>query len=138
MDIISIATKLLNEHMGLSLDSTTVSSALSGLIGNGQGGIDLAGLASKMSQNGDFSSMLGSWLGDGENQSIPVDSLSQLFGQDNLSTFAGQLGVDPETATQGLSDVLPKVMDQASSGGSLVESMGGVGGLLDKAKSLFS
>lgn len=138
MDIIPMATKLLNEHMGLSLDSATVTSALSALIGDGQGGVDLAGLASKIGQNGDLSSMLGSWLGDGANESLSVDSLSQIFGQDDISTFAGKLGVDSDTAGQGLSELLPKMMDQASSGGSLVESMGGVGGLLSKAKSLFS
>ena len=45
MDIIAIPTKLLNDNMGLSLDSAQVSAALSGLIGDGQGGVDLAGLA---------------------------------------------------------------------------------------------
>ena len=138
MDLIQIATKLLNDNLGLSLDSATVSSALSGLIGDGQGGIDLAGLAAKMGQNGDLGAMLGSWLGDGANSAISADSLTQLFGQADLSKFAGQLGVNPETATQGLADALPKMMDQASSGGNLLESMGGVGGLMGAAKSLFS
>lgn len=133
-----MATKLLNEHMGQSLDSSTVTSALSGLIGDGQGGVDLAGLASKIGQNGDLSSMLGSWLGDGANESLSVDSLTQIFDQGDLSKFAGKLGVDSDTAGQGLAELLPKMMDQASSGGSLIESMGGVGGLLEKAKSLFS
>ncbi len=138
MDIIAIATKLLNDNMGLSLDSATVSSALSGLIGDGQGGIDLAGLASKMGQNGDLGAVLGSWLGDGANGTLSADSLTQVFGQADLSKFAGQLGIDPATATQGLADALPKMMDQASSGGNLLESVGGVGGLMGAAKSLFS
>ena len=138
MDIIAIATKLLNDNMGLSLDSATVSSALSGLIGDGQGGIDLAGLASKMGQNGDLGAVLGSWLGDGANGTLSTDSLTQMFGQADLSKFAGQLGIDPATATQGLADALPKMMDQASSGGNLLESVGGVGGLMGAAKSLFS
>jgi uncharacterized protein YidB (DUF937 family) len=138
MDIIAIATKLLNDNMGLSLDSATVSSALSGLVGDGQGGIDLAGLASKMGQNGDLGTVLSSWLGDGANGVLSADSLTQIFGQADLSKFAGQLGIDPATATQGLADALPKMMDQASSGGNLLESVGGVGGLMGAAKSLFS
>ena len=138
MDILAIATKLLSDNMGLSLDSATVSSALSGLIGDGQGGIDLAGLASKMGQNGDLGALLGSWLGDGANGTLSADSLTQVFGQADLSKFAGQLGIDPATATQGLADALPKMMDQASSGGNLLESVGGVGGLMGAAKSLFS
>lgn len=138
MDIIAIGTKLLNDSLGMSLDSATVSSALSGLIGDGQGGIDLAGLAAKIGQNGDLGALLGSWLGDGANGALSADSLGQIFGQADLSKFASQLGVDPSTASQGLADALPKLMDQASSGGNLLDSLGGAGGLLGAAKSLFS
>jgi uncharacterized protein YidB (DUF937 family) len=138
MDIIAMATKLLNDNMGLSLDSAQVSAALSGLIGDGQGGIDLAGLAAKMGQNGDLGALLGTWLGDGANGSLSADSLTQIFGQADIASFAGQLGVDPATASQGLADTLPQIMDQASSGGNLLESVGGVGGLMGAAKSLFS
>jgi uncharacterized protein YidB (DUF937 family) len=138
MDIIAMATKLLNDNMGLSLDSAQVSAALSGLIGDGQGGIDLAGLAAKMGQNGDLGALLGTWLGDGANGSLSADSLTQIFGQADIASFAGQLGIDPATASQGLADALPQIMDQASSGGNLLESVGGVGGLMGAAKSLFS
>ena len=138
MDIMQLATQLLNDKLGLSLDSATVGSALSGLLGDGQGGVDLAGLASKMSQNGDLGALLGSWLGDGANGAISGDTLQQLFGQADLAKFAAQLGVNPETATRGLADVLPQVMDRASSGGNLLDSVGGVGGLMGAAKSLFS
>ncbi len=44
MDIAAIATKLLNDNAGLSLDPATVNTALSSLIGDGKGGIDLGGL----------------------------------------------------------------------------------------------
>jgi uncharacterized protein YidB (DUF937 family) len=138
MDITSIATKLLNDNMGLSLDSAQVSSALAGLIGDGQGGIDLAGLAGKIGQNGDLGALLGSWLGDGANGALSADSLSQIFGQADISKFAGQLGIDPATASQGLASALPQIMNQASSGGHLLESLGGAGGLMGAAKSLFS
>jgi len=138
MDIIQLATQLLNDNLGLKLDSATVNAALTGLLGDGQGGVDLATLATKMSQNGDLGALLGSWLGDGANGAISGESLQQLFGQADLSRFAAQLGLNPETATQGLAEVLPQVMDQASSGGNLLDSFGGVGGLMGAAKSLFS
>ena len=138
MDIAAIATKLLNDNTGLSLDAATVNSALSGLIGDGQGGIDLAGLAGKMSQNGDLGAVLSSWLGDGANSAISGDSIASLLGQADISKFASQLGVDPATAPQGLANALPGVVDQASSGGSLLDSVGGVGGLMGMAKSLLS
>ena len=96
MDIIALATKLLNDNMGLSLDSAQVSAALSGLIGDGQGGIDLAGLATKMGQNSDMGELLVSWLGDGANGALSADSLTKIFGQADISKFAGQMGVDPD------------------------------------------
>jgi uncharacterized protein YidB (DUF937 family) len=138
MDISAIATKLLNDNMGLSLDSATVNSALSSLVGDGQGGIDLGGLVSKMSQNGDLSAVLSSWLGDGANSAISPDTIASVFGQADIAKFASQLGIDPATAQQGLANALPGVVDKASSGGNLLDSVGGVGGLMGMAKSLLS
>jgi uncharacterized protein YidB (DUF937 family) len=138
MDIIPMATQLLNDKLGLQLDSATVSSALSGLMGDGQGGIDLAGLAGKMSQSGEFGSLLNSWLGDGANAAISADSLVNMFGEGGLSQFAGALGTDTNSAAQGLAEVLPQMMDQVSSGGNLLESVGGLDGLMGAAKSFLS
>lgn len=137
MNISELASNLLSEKLGVSLDSAQIESALSGLLGDGQGGIDLAGLADKMGQNGDLGALLGSWLGDGANEAISGDSVANLLGQDGISKFANQLGVDPSTATQGLADMLPQMMDKASSGGSLLDSVGGIDGLMGAAKSLF-
>ncbi len=138
MDIAAIATRLLNDNAGLSLDPATVQTALSSLIGDGQGGIDLAGLVSKMSQNGDLGAVLSSWLGDGANSPISADKIASVFGQADIAKFASQLGVDPATAQQGLAQALPQVVDKASSGGNLLDSVGGVGGLMGMAKSLLS
>ena len=54
MDIVKIGAQLLSDKLGLQLDSSTVESALSGLLGDGQGGIDLAGLAGKMASSGEL------------------------------------------------------------------------------------
>jgi uncharacterized protein YidB (DUF937 family) len=138
MDMMQLATKLLNDKLGLQLDSATVQSALSGLLGDGQGGIDLASLAAKMTQNGDLGSLLGSWLGDGANMAISPDSIQSLLGRDSVDKFASQLGVDPADASQGLASMLPQLMDQSSSGGSLLDAAGGLGGLMGAARSFLS
>lgn len=113
-------------------------SALSGLLGDGQGGIDLAGLASKMAQSGDLGSILNSWLGDGANDSISADKIMSLLGDANVADFAGKLGTDSATAANSLSQAVPKMLDGGSSGGSLLDAVGGVGGLLGAAKSFLS
>ncbi|MEH6587492.1 MAG: YidB family protein [Halioglobus sp.] len=138
MDIVKIGAQLLSDKLGLQLDSSTVETALSGLLGDGQGGIDLAGLAGKMASSGELGSIVSSWLGDGGNGAISADSLLGLLGDSKVSDFASSLGTDTGTAAAGLADVLPQMMDQASSGGSLLDAAGGLGGLMGAAKSFLS
>ena len=135
MDIIQIGTELLSDKLGLQLDSATVSSALSGLLGDSGGNIDFAGLATKMASSGELGSIVSSWLGDGANSSISADNILSMLGDSNVADFASKLGTDTETAAGGLADVLPQLMDKSSSGGSLLDSVGGLGGLMGAAKS---
>ncbi len=138
MDILEVGAQLLSDKLGVQVDAATIKSALSGLLGDGSGNIDLAGLAAKMTANGDLGSVLSSWLGDGANAGISADSVLGLLGEGEVANFASQLGTDTGTAAAGLADVLPQMMDQASSGGSLLESAGGLGGLMGAAKSFLS
>lgn len=135
MDLIQLGTQLLSEKLGLQLDADTVSSALTQLLGDGQGNIDFAALAGKMASSGELGGILSSWLGDGSNSPISADSIMGMLGDNNVAEFAGKLGTDSGTAATGLADVLPQLMDKASSGGSLLESVGGLGGLMGAASS---
>jgi len=135
MDLMQLGTQLLSEKLGLQVDANTVSSALSGLLGDGQGSVDFAGLATKIASSGELGNVLNSWLGDGANQAISPESILSLLGNSNVADFASKVGTDSATAASGLADVLPQVMDKASSGGSLLESVGGLGGLMGAASS---
>jgi uncharacterized protein YidB (DUF937 family) len=135
MDIVQIAAQLLSDKLGLDVDADTITSALSGLLGDGKGGIDLASLTSKMASNGDIGGLVSSWLGDGANSAISADSIMSLFGEGEVSSFASKLGTDSASAAGGLADVLPQLVDQASQGGALLESVGGLGGLMGAASS---
>ena len=46
MDLIQLGTQLLSEKLGIQVDSSTISSALTKLLGDSAGNIDFAGLAS--------------------------------------------------------------------------------------------
>lgn len=135
MDLMEMGSQILSEKLGTQVDSSAISSALSGLLGDGQGSIDFAGLASKMASSGELGNVLSSWLGDGANSAISAESLAGLLGDSNIADFASKLGVDSGTAASGLADAIPQMMDKGSSGGSLLDSIGGVGGLMDAAKS---
>ena len=138
MDILALGAKLLSEKLGVSIDPQTMQGALSTLLGDGQGNLDLAGLASKMAASGDLGSVVSSWLGDGGNVPISAEGIMSLLGDSKVSEFAGAVGTDAGSAASGLADVLPQLMDNASSGGSLLEAAGGLDGLMGAAKSFLS
>ena len=138
MDILEVGSQLLSDRLGLQVEPAQIQAALSSLLADGSGNIDLAGLAGKMASSGELGNIVSSWLGDGANASISADSIMGLLGDSNVSNFAQQLGTDTGNAAAGLADVLPQMMDQASSGGSLLDSAGDIGGLLGAAKSFLS
>ena len=124
---------------GSNLDLGTLASALSGLAGGNSenGGIDLGAIIGKM-QDGGMAEMAQSWLGDGDNQPMSGNDVTDMFGADRISAFASQLGLSEEEAIGGLRDAMPQMVDQASSGGSLLDSIGGVSGAINLASKLFS
>jgi uncharacterized protein YidB (DUF937 family) len=137
MDLMELGKQLLGDRQG-GVDGDTMGSALSQLLGDGQGGIDIAGLVNKMTQNGDLGELVSSWLGDGANQAISVDKIKELVGDGALSNFAQSMGTDTETAAADLADVLPQMVDKSSSGGSLLDAVGGVDGIMNMAKSFLN
>ena len=135
MDIVQLGAQLLSEKLGLQIDSATLQAALSNLLGDGQGDIDLAQLAGKMASSGELGNIVNSWLGDGANAAISAGSIQALLGNQQISDFASTIGTDSTSAAAGLADVIPQIMDKSSSGGNLLASAGGIGGLMDAAKS---
>ena len=123
------------------LDVDMLSNALGTLLGGSDGGIDLGSLVSGLSENG-LGSIVGSWLGSGENESISMDSITDLLGADKISEFASSLGLSEESAKGALADALPNIVDKASEGeGSLVEELlsniGGVEGAMGMLGKMF-
>ena len=138
MDILQTGAQLLEEKLGVKADLSTITEALSGLLGGGEGGFDISSLVKGLMENNNLQSMVTSWLGDGPNKGIDPNSVMQFFGSEKISTFASQIGVQSQEAAQGLASVIPQMIDKASSGGSILESAGGgLGGILEMGKGLF-
>ena len=131
MGLLKMSQQLLGDKLGDNAGG--MMEALSGLT-SGEG-LDLGGIMEKMKAGG-MGDQLESYLGDGENQEMSADQVKSAFGEEGISNFADKLGVDTDTAASQLKDVLPGLLDKASSGGSIAESLtgGGAGGLLDMAK----
>ena len=112
---------------GLNVDD--IAKALDGLVGNGQGGVNLVTFVSGLGANG-LGAIVGSWLGQGENKSISTEDITTLLGSDKVSEFASSLGLSEESAQNALAEVIPQVVDKATSGegGIMDEMLAQVGG----------
>ena len=144
MDLLKVGASLIqgnSDDATTGLDMDDIANALSKLIGNGEGSIDLGALVGGLSQNG-LGEIVGSWLGNGENKSISTDQISDLLGSEKISEFASELGLSEESAKGALTDALPQVVDQATSGeGTIMDEMlaqvGGPQGAMDMLSKMF-
>jgi uncharacterized protein YidB (DUF937 family) len=89
---------------GSGLDISSLLPALSGLLGGGQGSLDLSSLISKFSSAG-LGNVVSSWLGDGSNESISAGQITKMFGSNQISEFASKLGLSQEEAAKRQSPV---------------------------------
>ena len=136
MSVIDIAGKLFSEHLNGSVDQNKIISALTTLFSGENGDIDIMGIVSKFQSNG-IGSLVSSWMGDGENSPISVDQVIDIFGSEKISEFASNMDLDQGSATEGLSSMIPELINKASSPESMLENIGGADSLVNAAKKFF-
>jgi uncharacterized protein YidB (DUF937 family) len=95
---------------------------LGGLLGGGAGATagtgGLGGLLEQFQRAG-FAEQANSWVGTGQNLPISPDAISQVFGSDALSQIAAQAGISAAQASEGLSQLLPEVVDRMTPNGAV-------------------
>jgi uncharacterized protein YidB (DUF937 family) len=93
---------------------------LGGMLGRGAvpggGAGALGGLLEQMQRAG-FGDQARSWVGTGQNMPISPDALGQVFGQGGIEEIARQAGLTPREASEGLSELLPEVVDRVTPDG---------------------
>ncbi len=141
-----LGTQLLLSKLGGNASESGIASALTSLLGGGSGGksnggLDLSSLVTSMLSNqsggessGGLADIVGSWLGDGDNEAVSGNQIKDILGGDKISEFASKLGIDEDTAADGLAEAVPQMVDKGSSGGSLLDSVGGISGVINFAK----
>jgi len=138
MDMMKLATQLLASKLGgsgsASGNNDLIQSVIGGLLGgsNNNAGIDLGSLLGGLQKSG-LGDIAESWLGDGDNAHISRSQIENMLGSDKIQAAAQQLGADQNDLLRGLQDMLPQVVDKSSSGGNLLDSVGGIGGLASLA-----
>ncbi|MBT8077758.1 MAG: DUF937 domain-containing protein [Gammaproteobacteria bacterium] len=129
MDLKQLATNIVMQKMGGNADQETAGAALDGLV-SGNSSFDLGQIVNQFSgAGGNIAKKAQSWLADGDNDSISAQQVEAALGSDKVAEFADKLGIGREAASDSLSEILPKLIDKSSSGGKLLGSMQGSGGL---------
>ena len=83
--------------------------------GTSSGG-GLADLLARFQAAG-FGEQARSWVGTGQNMPISPDALEQVFGRGGLAEIARRAGVSEQDTRQGLSQLMPEVVDRVTPGG---------------------
>ena len=60
-----------------------------------------------------------------------------MLGKSNVADFASRLGIGESSASNGLAEMIPDLIDGNSSGGNLLDAVGGASGLMGMASKLF-
>ncbi|NWG29818.1 MAG: DUF937 domain-containing protein [Ignavibacteriaceae bacterium] len=102
-------------------------SSVMNLLG-GQGG--LQNLISQFDAKG-LGDVIGSWVSTGKNLPVSGDQLKNVLGNDTISNLASKLGMDSNTLTSQLSNLLPDVVDKLTPNGKVPE-----GDILSQASDL--
>jgi len=123
--LVNMAAEMLSSKLGI--DQDTIKKGVEHLFSDG---FDISNLLS-VAHDFNLGDIVSSWIGNGENKAIDPSALANIFGSDKISQFAKTIGVDENTAVSSLSEVLPNVIDKATSSGDVMDSLG------DFAKKLF-
>jgi uncharacterized protein YidB (DUF937 family) len=95
---------------------------LGGLLGGSAGATagtgGLGGLLEQFQRAG-FADQANSWVSTGQNLPISPDAISQVFGNDTLAQIARQAGISDVEASEGLSQLLPEVVDRVTPSGTV-------------------
>ena len=86
----------------------------------GAGG-GIGGLLEQLQRSG-FAEQADSWVGRGANKPISPDAMTQIFGRDGLEQISRQAGISEDEASQGLSQLLPEVVDRMTPEGEVPEA----------------
>ncbi len=140
MDLMKLGTQLIMAKLGGNSSESGITSALTSLLGgNSSSGIDFGSLISNITEKGGgLENILGSWMGDGDNDAVSGSQIKDMLGSDKITEFASKLGIDEDSAADTLAEAVPQMVDKGSSGGSLLDSVGGIEGAIGLAKKFFS
>ncbi len=126
--------------IGMVASNPQMLQVVTGMLSNDGAHGGLGGLVGKFQQAG-MGDAVNSWIGNGQNQAISGDQLSQVLGSGAMGDIAAKLGMSHGDAAGSLAQMLPGLINhltpngEAPAGGlgNSGDLMGMLGGLLQKS-----
>ena len=91
----------------------------------------LEGVVQKF-KDGGLTSAVTSWISTGDNISVSAEQIQSVLGNEHVQQLADKMGVDTQTASASIAEMLPQLIDKLTPNGELPEG----GGLLEQGMSL--
>jgi uncharacterized protein YidB (DUF937 family) len=109
----------LGDILGQMLGGAQLRGGGSDVFAGGGAGGGLGGLGALLEslQRAGYGDQARSWVGSGANSPIPPEAIEQVFGRGGLAEIARQTGISEAEASQGLSQLLPEVVDRVTPNG---------------------
>ena len=127
-----LAGQVLGSMLGGKSDNNLLGQIAMEMI-NKNGG--LGGILEKFNQAG-LGDLAASWIGQGSNQSLTENQVSNVFGNDMIAEMASKFGVDSSLLTGQIAQYLPELVNQATPAGTVNDKsedlLGNVLGMLLK------
>ena len=93
--------------------------ALAGAPAGGGGGLGgLGDLLGRLTQKG-YGQQAASWVGTGDNEPLPPGAIDEIFGASELQEVADRAGISNDEAREGISELLPDVVDHLTPQGTV-------------------
>lgn len=128
MDILNTVTSALGG--GKDDSQSDLMGTIMGLIGEQSGGLN--GLIQQFSSKG-LGDVVSSWVGTGANLPISAEQIQDILGSDTISNLASKLGMDSDSLSRQLSNLIPQVVDKLTPDGKVSE-----GDILSQGMNLIS
>ncbi len=107
-----------NQALGnvLGGSSNPLATSVLQMIQNQPGG--LQGMVQSFQQKG-LGGVVSSWVGTGANSPITADQVHQVLGSDQVKALAAKAGINPDTASAAIAQMLPVIVDKLTPNGSV-------------------
>ena len=107
-----------NQALGnvLGGSSNPLATSVLQMIQNQPGG--LQGMVQSFQQKG-MGGVVSSWVGTGANSPITADQVHQVLGSDQVKALAAKAGINPDTASAAIAQMLPVIVDKLTPNGSV-------------------